>query len=117
MSEIPPEEKPFEIIKLTGEEKVITVSNDIIISRLNMRRPDTKTEYENKESNNNQLTLSDLVIGDIIKVNYNDDNTKIESIDLISSPAKESKDDMSNNTDCSTRINAVGSKVKTSKPI
>lgn len=99
MSEMPSEEKPFEIIKLTGEEKVITISNDIMISKLKMKRPNTETQSENKESNKEQLTLLDLVIGDIIKVNYNDDNTKIESIDLISSPVKESEDTPNNSTD------------------
>lgn len=98
MPEMPFGEKGFEVIRLTGEEKVIAVSNDIKISRLNMRRPNNENQTENKE-NNKQLTLSDLAVGDVIKVNYNDDSTKIESIDLISSPIKEKNPQIKNNTD------------------
>ena len=81
-------EEPLEIISLNGKKRVITISNDIIISKSSFKISNSKDE-----NSNNQLTISDLRLGDIIKVNYNQDSTKIESIELVSSSAKEYNDD------------------------
>lgn len=91
-------EEPLEIISLNGEKRVITISNDIIISKSNFKASNSKDE-----NSSNQLTISDLRLGDVIKVNYNQDSTKIESIELVSSSAKEyynnTTDTDSNNSD------------------
>ena len=84
----PMNREPMEIISLNGEERVVTITSDIKISKMNMRRPNSEDKKEDSYTNE-QLTLADLSVGDIIKVNYNEDNTKIKSLELISVPSME----------------------------
>lgn len=93
--EQPTNGEPMDIISLTGEEKIVVITNDIIINKMRIKRPSLKDEDNNTASHSNeQLTLAELSLGDIIKVNYNEDNTKIKSVELVSSPSKESNDEV-----------------------
>lgn len=91
----PTDEQPSEIISLTGEEKIVNITNDIIISKINIKIPNSENENKKIDTyTNEQLTLADLSLDDIIKVNYNEDNTKIKSVELVSSPSKESNNEV-----------------------
>lgn len=93
--EQPTNGEPMDIISLTGEEKIVAITNDIIINKMRIKRPSLEDEDNNTASHSNeQLTLAELSLGDIIKVNYNEDKTKIKSVELVSSPSKESNDEV-----------------------
>lgn len=87
-----------EMITLTGDEKVITVTDDIRIIKKNMTKPNSKNESTNSNDNKETtINLSDISVDDILKVNYNEDKTTIESIELISMGNKDMpKDDSLN---------------------
>lgn len=87
-----------EMITLTGDEKVITVTDDIRIIKKNMTKPNSKNESTNSNDNKETtINLSDISVDDILKVNYNEDKTTIESIEVISMGNKDMpKDDSSN---------------------
>lgn len=92
------DEHPNEIINLTGEEKIVNITNNIIISKINIKI--SNSENENKKIDihtNEQLTLAELSLNDIIKVNYNEDNTKIKSVELIYLSSEEKNDEEINN--------------------
>lgn len=81
-----------EMITLTGDEKIITISDNILITKKNMKM-DNSNDTQNK--NEETLTISDISVGDILKVKYNEDKITIESVELISNKNKDIKDDKS----------------------
>lgn len=81
-----------EMITLTGEEKIITISDNITITKKSMKMGNSN---DNKNNNEETLTISDISVGDILKVKYNEDKITIESVELISNKNKNIKDDKS----------------------
>lgn len=81
--------KGGEMITLTGEEEVITISSDIKIVRISGGRGESNSEEV--------LSISDIKVDDIIKINYNENKTSIESIEIMSFGEMKTPNGKSNN--------------------
>lgn len=70
----PPDKNGGEMISLTEEEKVIVLSSDIKITKMS----------GGKDGNNSEeLSVSDIQVGDIVRINYSNDN-EVENVEIIS---------------------------------
>lgn len=89
----PNNSKRPEMITLNGEEKIITITDSIRITKMNMKKPGSEENNNSEET----LTLSDISVNDILKVKYSEDNTTIESIEIMSTGSNDIPKDISKN--------------------
>lgn len=60
------------MLDLTGEEQVITITENTVITRMSMERPDRQSE-DSTEKTADSISLSDISEGDIVSVTFDEE--------------------------------------------
>lgn len=68
-----------DMISFSGEEKIITVTDDI---KITMEQRKSLNSEENSNDEPKFLSIDDISVGSIIRIKYNEDKTVVESIEL-----------------------------------